>query len=340
MATAIKVWEIVSGSLNSVVSDDLAAQHVEAELETWITRNPEILGDKILLIDRQRNIPGVGKFDLLGIDESGSLVIIELKRSQASREAVAQALDYAAWLDSESPETIAGYAQQFLQRPLAEAFLESFDTELPDLVCQNHRVLLVAARLDSSAERIISYLAERHGVDINAVFFQYAKLSDGKEILARSLLVEDRIPPIPPPVIHPTLEQLLAMADERMTMPLVEVCRQMRDVWEETRYWTFGGSFRYWTSPPAGRKMVFGINVAGKDGPGAGQLDAWIPFKSLADAIGVADTTIKDALTDAHPVRKMAVEDCWLRLKTVEDAQKLIGQLKQWAAQAARVTPA
>ena len=44
-------------------------------------------------------------------------------------------------------------------------------------------ILLVAARLDASAERIINYLAERSGLDINAVFINYAKLSDGKEIL-------------------------------------------------------------------------------------------------------------------------------------------------------------
>jgi hypothetical protein len=52
----------------------------------------------------------------------------------------------------------------------------------------------VAPRLDASAERIIDYLSERHGVDINAVFFRYSKLSDGREILARTILMPDKPP--------------------------------------------------------------------------------------------------------------------------------------------------
>jgi hypothetical protein len=158
MATTIKIWEIAGGDLKPAESESFAAAHVEAELETWISKNPELLGDRILIIDRQRDIPGVGRLDLLGIDAEGTLVIIELKRDRSSREAVAQALDYAAWLDSELPATIETFAGDFLHRPLADAFAEAFQSDLPDLVCQNHRVLLVAARLDASAERIVNYL--------------------------------------------------------------------------------------------------------------------------------------------------------------------------------------
>ncbi len=341
MATTIKVWEIAGGVLKPAVSDDLAMAHVEAELESWITQNPEVLGAKILLIDRQREIAGVGRLDLLGIDESGSLVIIELKRDLTSREAVAQALDYAAWLDSESAETIAEFAQQFLKRPLADAFLETFQTELPDLICQNHRVLLVAARLDASAERIINYLAERYGVEINAVFFKYSKLSDGKEILARSILVEDTIRTTSKPTRkHPSLDQLLSMADERMTRHVVEVCREMRHAWRETCRWTYGGSFRYWADTPSGaERMVFGVNVAGNAAPPRGELGVWIPAKSLSESSGVPEAEIRSVLTNTQLVRSMAY-DCWLRLKSPEDAEKLIAQLQHWASQAAKTVHA
>ncbi len=45
--------------------------------------------------------------------------------------------------------------------------------------------------MDESAERIINYyLAERHGVEINAVFFRYCKLSDGKERAGATTLAE------------------------------------------------------------------------------------------------------------------------------------------------------
>jgi hypothetical protein len=65
------------------------------------------------------------------------------------------------------------------------------------------------------------------------------------------------------------------------------------------------------------------------------ELDVWIPVKSLSEPAGVPDPEIRGVLTDGHPVRIMAY-DCWLRLKTADDAQKLIAQLKQWATQVAK----
>ena len=118
MATTIKIWEISDGALKAAEAESLAAAHVEAELETWISKNPELLGDRILILSRQRDIPGVGHLDLLGIDANGTFVIIELKRDRSSREAVAQALDYASWLDSESSDTIEAFADEFLHQPL------------------------------------------------------------------------------------------------------------------------------------------------------------------------------------------------------------------------------
>src|SRR5204862_157232 len=46
---------------------------------------------------------------------------------------------------------------------------------------------LVAAELDASSQRIIEYLADRHGISINAVFFNFFA-SDGKELLGRAWL--------------------------------------------------------------------------------------------------------------------------------------------------------
>ena len=81
------------------MEDLLAANHLEKDLEDWVEHNPSILGgDRVLIIATQKSIPGVGRLDLLGIDQSGSLVIIELKRYSTPRDAVAQALDYASWL--------------------------------------------------------------------------------------------------------------------------------------------------------------------------------------------------------------------------------------------------
>lgn len=51
-------------------------------------------------------------------------------------------------------------------------------------------MLIVAAKIDPSSERIIRYLSNRYGVDINAVTFHYFKTGDGKELLARVFLID------------------------------------------------------------------------------------------------------------------------------------------------------
>lgn len=298
-------------------------------------QRPEILGENFLIIDRQREIEGVGRLDLLCIDPSGKLAIVELKRDRAPREAVAQALDYASWLDEANEEQIGRYAQEYLKRPLGDAFREHFGTDMPELVCQNHRILIVASRLDPGAERIVGYLSERHRVDINAVFFGYAKLGDKKEILVRSVLVADevrrertgRTPKV-------SVTQLLESAEEKGSGSLLGICRQAAQFVKEEPQNTYGGSFRYWAVSPGGKwRMVFGVNVAGdrwNPPPPPGQLDVWIPVKSLAEVTGVEESEIRQRLQSKFLVLDGGQTDFVLRLRTTEEAEVLLESIKSW----------
>ena len=76
--------------------------------------------------------------------------------------------------------------------------------------------------------------------------------------------------------------------------------------------------------------MVFGVNIAGKNNPPAGQLDVWIPTKSLAEATGVPDAEIRQKFRDTTLVLEQGNIDCWMRLKKPEDAQLLVTQLQKW----------
>ncbi len=337
MATTIKVWEIANGGLKPSESEDFSSAYLEADLEKWIAENPELLGDKILIIDRQRDIAGVGRLDLLGIDQDGTFVIVELKRGLSSREAVAQALDYASWLNSQSPDHIAELANEYLKCSLEEAFGQTFPTELPDLNCQNHRILLVAARLDASAERIIEYLSERYSVEINAAFFVYSKLSSGKEILARTMLVADDVrPPRGISKPKPSLEELLAVAAQRQVLPIVEACREAGKLWKEHCGSRYGGAISYWTKTIAGNnRSVFGI-IPGEDRePPVGQLSVWIPTKNLSDITGVEQSTIRQTIAEQlQVVDEWKSGECWLRLKSVDEARALVAQLRAWSSKA------
>ncbi len=78
----------------------------EQQLEDMIIREPSILSAEWMLIGRQEQTGLGGRIDLLAIAPDASLVLIELKRSRTPREIVAQALDYASWVDGLTADRI------------------------------------------------------------------------------------------------------------------------------------------------------------------------------------------------------------------------------------------
>jgi hypothetical protein len=76
------------------------------------------------------------------------------------------------------------------QGKLEEGFKRRFGADLPETLNENHRLLIVASHIDASSERIIKYLSDTYGVNINAATFQYFKEPNGSELLARVFLIE------------------------------------------------------------------------------------------------------------------------------------------------------
>ncbi|MCH8110953.1 MAG: hypothetical protein IH905_03200 [Proteobacteria bacterium] len=89
------------------------------------------------------------------------------------REVVAQALDYASWVEKLHAEDIAAIYGRFGPgRSLAQDFREYFGQDLDEeTLNQNHQIIIVAGSLDDSTERIVSYLSERD-IPINVLCFQ------------------------------------------------------------------------------------------------------------------------------------------------------------------------
>jgi len=65
------------------------------------------------------------------------------------------------------------YSVQHEGQPFEKAFEEAFGEAPSDGLELRHRLVVVAADLDASTERIIRYLAEGFGVPVNAVFFRH-----------------------------------------------------------------------------------------------------------------------------------------------------------------------
>jgi hypothetical protein len=145
----------------------------EQQLEEMIKRDSRILSPEWMLIGSQETTGLGGRIDLLAIAPDGSLVLIELKRDRTPREVVAQALDYASWVEKLTPDRIVRIFDKYSKgKSLDEEFRHFFGADLDEEnLNQSHQILLVASELDASTERIIGYLNARD-IPINVLFFQ------------------------------------------------------------------------------------------------------------------------------------------------------------------------
>ncbi len=162
----------------------------EALLEQMIVAAPEILSSDWMLIGQQEQTASGGRVDLIALAPDASLVLIEIKRDRTPREVVAQALDYACWVEGLDQDAIASIYSRFAPgRSLATDFTARFRRELDDAeLNQSHQLVIVAGSLDPSSERIVSYLNER-GIAINVVCFQVFDHGDEK-LLSRAWLLD------------------------------------------------------------------------------------------------------------------------------------------------------
>ena len=162
----------------------------ERVLEDMIVAAPRILSDEWMLIGRQERTGMGGIVDLLGIAPDGALVLIELKRDRTPREVVAQAIDYACWVEGLATDDIAAiYARFAPTRDLAVDFQARFGQPLDeDTLNDSHQIVIVATHLDDSSERIVGYLNQRD-IAINVLCFQIFELG-GQQLLSRSWLLD------------------------------------------------------------------------------------------------------------------------------------------------------
>ncbi len=185
MPIEMGIWRIDGGSPQRLAHGVLPSEN---DLETFLTHDSSLLGEKLLVIGRQVRTPHNKLIDLLAMDVEGDLHVLELKRDRTPREVVAQILDYATWTAELSHEDIRGITERYLGCPLEEAFDEHFGVPVPDDLNNELQLTIIATELDDSSERIVTYL-QGFGVPINAVFFTYLE-DEGRRYLARSWLTK------------------------------------------------------------------------------------------------------------------------------------------------------
>lgn len=192
MSVEVAMWRID----DRVTPISFTGMDKEARLQEIITDDISIVDPGLLVIGREVTTPFRGRIDILAIDADGRLSVIELKRDLSPRDIVAQALDYGSWVrrmtTDEIAETFIRYQERFHQedspKGIDEALRDRFGN-VPDELNTAHKLVVVAAELDPSTERIVTYLQEEYGVDINVVFFR--SFTDGeRQYLTRAWLRE------------------------------------------------------------------------------------------------------------------------------------------------------
>lgn len=195
MASEIKTWHITNEALIPVESSLPEEGLKEKEdMERWIRSTPSILGNDIAIIGEQVRT-ACGPLDLLGIDNSGNAVIVELKRDRLPREVLAQAIDYASdvskWEISKFEEICQSYTSQSFEEFLTQNFDEIDLEELT--INQTQRILLVGFSIDEALNRMIEWLSDIYSVAINAVLLNYVKTPSGDEILSRTVIIPEEV---------------------------------------------------------------------------------------------------------------------------------------------------
>ena len=173
---------------------------LEKHLECWLERSPwAIAQEPLLLIGRQSSASFEGDRllpDLLGIDKDGNLVVAELKKGRTPRETVAQLLEYAAWADELSNNSILELVSDYFStntelqsKEFDEIFCETFEAEELPPLGERLRLFIAAEEISPTVSRVCRYLRTTHGIDVNCVEFCVYQTESGEILVSSQVIV-------------------------------------------------------------------------------------------------------------------------------------------------------
>jgi len=184
-----------SGEFIEYREHDFKGEHREQTLESWLEGNPDsIIEDgSLLIIGRQVSTNLRSFIDLLALDRSGSTVVLELKRDCTPRETIAQALEYASFVETldykqleqilrkytgNEGENLSEYHKAFFK--LGESEAVSFN--------KDQRIVIVGTSITSEIRQTAIFL-RRKGLLVTCVEFKYFRTKSGETLLSNDIVV-------------------------------------------------------------------------------------------------------------------------------------------------------
>ena len=188
----IKLWTVDGSQVEDL--KPVIGMKSEKFLEDTLVENADLLMEDLTLVGRQTQTEG-GPLDLLGVDGDGRLVVFELKRGTLTREAVAQVIDYASYLDGMDLDELANHISERSGRngiDKIEGFQDWYSQNFEELDLDSLmpvRMFLVGLGVDNITERMVKFLAENSSMDISLLTF-HGFSYEGKTILAKRVEVD------------------------------------------------------------------------------------------------------------------------------------------------------
>lgn len=166
------------------------------DLQRWVGERPEIVGPGLLLVTtefdrwelRERRV--LDRLDVLFLDASGSLVVGELKRDEATDTAELQALKYAAYCSSLTvDDVVEEYARHNGVSPdeARDQILEHAPS-LEDGELGAVRIRLIAGGFGPAVTSVVLWLRD-HDIDIGCVQVTARRQSDSEAVVSARQLI-------------------------------------------------------------------------------------------------------------------------------------------------------
>ena len=156
---------------------------LEKKLEDWIEANPDLVEQGLRIVGRQVQTVA-GPVDLIGRDPQGRWTIIEIKRAQPTRLALAQAIDYASALAELSNEELT---RAIAAHPAKQTGQASPAMQLDESPSEREvRIILVGAGREQGLQRIVNFLA-KFQLPISVVAFSVFQVAGAGHLLLREL---------------------------------------------------------------------------------------------------------------------------------------------------------
>lgn len=176
----------VSGQKATPVTQTwLAAEDLQErrDLQEWVIAHPQVLGESVLVVtaefDRWADsdgVPAKDRLDVLGLDATGRLVVVELKRGTADRDVHLQAITYAALVSRFDLHTLAqahhrfrtGRGETVTVDECRQRLLDHVDGEWDPEVLQRPRLVIIAGDFPKQVTHTVVWLSEMN-LDIDLV---------------------------------------------------------------------------------------------------------------------------------------------------------------------------